>query len=152
MNLSQLKNSSRPKKKIQRVGRGYGSKRGRTSGRGQKGDGARGGYTRRYGCEGGQVPLYRKLPVRGFTRGRFKQPSHFITLEQIDQNFSNGDRVTLAILRERRLIPRRTKVVKLISFGNLTKKVEIEVHACSQAARQKLETASIPFKLLDSHV
>ncbi len=77
-NLSQLKNTSRPKKKVQRIGRGIGSKRGATSGRGGKGDSARQGYRKRFGYEGGQVPLYRKLPIRGFTRGRFVKPSKAI--------------------------------------------------------------------------
>ena len=107
INLSQLKNTSRPKKKIQRVGRGIGSKRGATSGRGTKGDGSRRGYSRRYGYEGGQVPLYRKLPVRGFTRGRFDKTVHRRSRwPSIERNFSDGETVNVETLRQKGLIPR----------------------------------------------
>jgi large subunit ribosomal protein L15 len=145
--LSQLKNTSRPKKKTQRVGRGIGSKRGATSGRGTKGDGSRRGYSRRYGYEGGQVPLYRKLPVRGFTRGRFEKPAFAITLAMIERNFSDGEIVNGESLLQKGLIPRRLPGgVKILATGNLTKKVKIEAHACSAGARQKLEERSIPFQ------
>ena len=147
--LSQLQNSSRPKKKIQRVGRGDGSKRGKTSCRGSKGDGSRGGYTRRYGYEGGQVPLYRKLPVRGFTRGRFEKASFAITLQQIEEHFVDGEVVNFFSLREKRLVPRVLPGgIKILSTGNLTKKVEIEAHRASNCAREKLEASAIPLTLL----
>ena len=145
--LSQLKNTSRPKKKIQRVGRGIGSKRGATSGRGTKGDGSRRGYSRRFGYEGGQVPLYRKLPVRGFTRGRFAKPAFAVTLATIERNFSDGETVNGVTLLQKGLIPRRLPGgVKILATGDLTKKVKIEAHAFSAAARQKLEERSIPFQ------
>lgn len=147
--LSQLKNTSRPKKKIQRVGRGIGSKRGATSGRGTKGDGSRRGYSRRYGYEGGQVPLYRKLPVRGFTRGRFKKASKAVTLADIERHFSDGEKANLETFREKGLIPRRIPGgVKVIARGDLTKKVQIEAHAYSAAARKKLEDKSISFQVI----
>ena len=149
VNLSQLKNTSRPKKKIQRVGRGIGSKRGATSGRGTKGDGSRRGYSRRFGYEGGQVPLYRKLPVRGFTRGRFEKPSIAITLATLERNFSDGESVNYETLLQKGLIPRRLPGgVKILSTGELTKKVKIEAHAYSAAARVKLEARSIPFQVI----
>ena len=93
LDLSNLKNTSRPRKKVQRIGRGIGSKRGATSGRGGKGDSARQGYKKRFGYEGGQVPLYRKLPIRGFTRGRFIKASMAIGLATIDAHFENGETV-----------------------------------------------------------
>ena len=149
VNLSQLKNSSRPKKKVQRVGRGIGSKRGATSGRGTKGDGSRRGYSRRYGYEGGQVPLYRKLPVRGFTRGRFEKPTFAITLITIERNFSEGETVNVETLLHKGLVPRRLPGgVKILATGELTKKVKIEAHAFSAAAREKLEARSIPFQIV----
>jgi len=152
-NLSQLKNTSRPKKKVQRVGRGPGSKRGRTAGRGQKGDGSRRGYDRRYGYEGGQVPLYRKLPIRGFTRGRFIKPSAEITLAQIEKAYSDGEVVNPQTLREKRLIPRVLPGgIKLLSTGALSKKVKIEVHAATEGARQKLEAAKIHLNILKANV
>jgi len=149
VNLSQLKNTSRPKKKIQRVGRGIGSKRGATSGRGTKGDGSRRGYSRRYGYEGGQVPLYRKLPVRGFTRGRFAKPVFAISFATIERNFSDGETVSVETLLHKGLIPRRLPGgVKVLATGELTKKVKIEAHGYSASAREKLEARSIPFKVI----
>lgn len=150
--LSQLKNTTRPKKKIQRVGRGDGSKRGKTSCRGSKGDGSRRGYDRRYGYEGGQVPLYRKLPVRGFTRGRFEKESFAISLDQIEKNFSDGELVSFTTLRAKGLIPRVLPAgVKILSNGVLTKKVRIEVHSVSDAAQKKLEAAAISLTLLKTN-
>lgn len=148
--LSGLKNTSRPKKKIQRVGRGIGSKRGATSGRGTKGDGSRRGYTRRYGYEGGQVPLYRKLPIRGFTRGRFEKTSVSLTLAQIDRNFSEGETANYETLRQKGLVPRILPGgFKIIATGDLTKKVTIEANAFSEAARQKLESKSISYRVIE---
>src|SRR4051812_18209549 len=97
--LSQLKNTSRPTKKVQRIGRGIGSKRGAHSGRGGKGDSHRQGYCKRYGYEGGQVPLYRKLPIRGFTRGTFVKASKAIALSTLEAYFEDGETVNMASLR-----------------------------------------------------
>lgn len=150
IDLSNLKNTSRPKKKVQRIGRGVGSKRGVTSGRGQKGDGARQGYRRRYGYEGGQVPLYRKLPVRGFTRGTFVQPSMAITFSLIEAHFQDGELVSLATLREKGIAPRRLPGgIKILATGKLTKKVNIEADAFSEAAKKILEENNISFKVVE---
>lgn len=148
--LSNLKNTSRPKKKVQRVGRGIGSKRGATSGRGGKGDSARAGYRKRFGYEGGQVPLYRKLPVRGFTRGRFAKCSVSISLADIEQYFQDGDTVNALTLREKGLIPRRVPGgVKILADGDLNKKVTIQAHAYSAAAAEKLQAKSISFSVVE---
>lgn len=147
--LSNLKNTSRPRKKVQRVGRGFGSRRGRTSGRGQKGDGARSGYKRRYGYEGGQVPLYRKVPIRGFTRGRFDTPVTAVNLEQIEAAYADGETVNAKTLREKGLAPRLTLGgVKILGRGELTRKVTLEVDALSAGAKEKLEARKIAYKLL----
>src|SRR5688572_14945271 len=107
IDLAQLHNTSRPVKKRQRVGRGVGSKRGKTSCRGGKGDSARQGYRKRFGYEGGQVPLYRKLPVRGFTRGRFVKPVQALSLATLEAHYQDGEIVSIASLREKGLITRR---------------------------------------------
>src|SRR5689334_15484685 len=106
-NLSELKDTDRPVKKVQRIGRGLGSHRGGHSGRGGKGDSHRSGYRKRFGYEGGQVPLYRKLPIRGFTRGLFLKDSAEISFACIDQYFEDGETVNAATLREKGLVPRR---------------------------------------------
>ena len=144
--LSHLKNTSRPPKKSRRIGRGIGSKRGATSGRGGKGDSHRQGYSKRYGYEGGQVPLYRKLPIRGFTRGTFVKESAAISLATIEANYQNGEKVNLETLREKGLIPRRVPGgLKILANGELTKKVKIEAHSYSEAAAQKLTDKGISF-------
>jgi large subunit ribosomal protein L15 len=145
LDLSNLKNTSRPKRKVQRIGRGIGSKRGATSGRGGKGDSARQGYRKRYGYEGGQVPLYRKLPIRGFTRGRFVKEAMALSLATLQESFQDGETVNLATLREKKLIPRRLPGgIKILANGELTKKVKIEANAYSAAAIEKLKEKKIP--------
>ncbi len=142
-NLSNLKNTSRPTKKSRRIGRGIGSKRGKTAGRGGKGDSARQGYRKRFGYEGGQVPLYRKLPIRGFTRGTFAKASMAISLSTLEKNFQDGETVNMISLREKKLIPRRLPGGIKILAGVLTKKVKIEAHAFSAAALATLEEKKI---------
>lgn len=151
LSLSVLKNTTRPKKKIQRVGRGIGSRRGKTSCRGVKGDGCRRGYTRRFGYEGGQVPLYRKLPIRGFTRGRFDKPSFAISLGKIEAAFDAGETVNYESLRERGLVPRKLPGgIKILGSGELVKKVKIEAHAFSEGAKQKLDANKIQYQVIQA--
>src|SRR3990172_831913 len=99
--LSQLTNTHRPSKQRHRVGRGMGSKCGKTCGRGNKGDKARRGYKHHFGQEGGQIPLYKKLPTRGFTNGMFKNENFAINLGMIDKLFSDGEIVSLNTLQEK---------------------------------------------------
>ncbi len=147
--LETLTNVSRPKKKIQRVGRGMGSGRGKTSCRGHKGDKSRSGYKRRYGKEGGQLPLYRKIPARGFTNGLFRSEVYSINFTMIDQYFEDGEVVSLQSLQEKGVAPRRILGgLKILSVGDLTKKVTIEAHFYSKQAVEKLQKKSIAYKVL----
>ncbi len=147
VSLSQLRDTTRPRKKVQRVGRGVGSGRGKTSCRGGKGDSARQGYKKRFGYEGGQVPLYRKLPIRGFTRGRFVKPSQAISLSLLEAYFEEGDTVNMATLREKGLIPRKLPGgIKILNKGALTKKLTIEAQAFSAAAKEQLDSQGISYK------
>ena len=149
INLATLANTHRPKKKVQRVGRGIGSKRGKTCCRGVKGDGARRGYKRRFGYEGGQLPLFRKLPVKGFTNGRFTSEVHAINLSLIDALYKDGETVNLATLREKGYGPREVGGgLKILSNGDLKKKVVIEATAFSKGAVEKLEKGKISYKIV----
>lgn len=149
MKLSELSNTHRPKKKIQRVGRGVGSKRGKTCGRGNKGDKSRRGYQNRFGQEGGQVPLYKKIPTRGFSNARFRIPMHAVNLGMVEKFFNDGDTVNIQSLQEKGLVPRRIKGgIKILSQGQITKKVSVEAHAFSAGAREKLEQAGISFNVV----
>jgi len=146
--LSNLKDTTRPPRKFRRVGRGVGSKRGKTSGRGQKGDGSRQGYCRRFGYEGGQVPLYKKLPIRGFTRGTFVKASMAISLTTLDAKFSDGETVNPTTLREKGLIARRLPGGIKILAGELTKKLKIEAHRFSSAALATIQEQKIEYTII----
>lgn len=149
INLSELENTHRPTKKGRRVGRGVGSKRGKTCGRGAKGDKARSGYKQHYGREGGQLPLYRKLPCRGFPQERFRKEVYAINLGKIEELFNEGDIVNFESLRRKGLAHRQAvNGIKILSNGELKKKVTIEAHAFSEAAKEKLEKLSIPYKIV----
>lgn len=149
LSLSTLQNTHRPERKVQRVGRGNGSKRGKTCCRGEKGDKSRSGYKRRYGREGGQLPLYRRLPCRGFTNGRFKSKVFGLNLNQIDRLFADGEKVTFETLYLKGVVTQKfTGGFKVLAHGELNKKVEIYAQAISQAAQEKLSAKGIPFSLV----
>jgi large subunit ribosomal protein L15 len=148
MELHSLSNTSRPAKRRKRVGRGMGSGLGKTCGRGHKGAGSRAGYKTRARYEGGQLPLYRKLPGRGFSNARFQKKLDAINLGAIDKLFNDGDVVNFESLRARGLINSSSNGVKILSEGELTKKVRIEANAMSKKAEEKLQQAKIEYKLI----
>lgn len=145
--LDKLKNTTRPAKTRKRVGRGMGSGLGKTSGRGEKGAGSRAGYKRRLGKEGGNMPLFMKLPIRGFSNVRFRREYDVINLEQLNEVFDDGETVSIETLKERGFISGRTHGVKLLGSGELTKKLIIRVQAMSDTAREKLTRAKIDFEV-----
>lgn len=147
MNLSQLKNTHRRERNVQRVGRGPGSNRGKTCNRGAKGDKSRSGYKRRRPQEGGQLPLFRKLPTRGFNHGRFERESFSINLALLEKRYEDGEVVNYETLRKKGLAPRVIPGgIKILGQGQLTKKVTIEAHRFSASAKEKLEKNGISFK------
>lgn len=146
--LSNLKNTQRPKKSTRRVGRGLSSGAGKTCGRGTKGQGARSGYKRRYGYEGGQFRLYMKLPIRGFSNERFRQRLDSINLKLIETMFEDGDVVNIDTLRERGYLRGQSYGIKILGEGELTKKVKIEASAFSDGAKQKLQQANIEYVIV----
>lgn len=146
--LSELKNSSRPFKKRKCVGRGIGSKKGKTCGRGEKGAGARSGYKRRFGYEGGQFRTFAKMPIRGFSNARFRKAYHTVNLEQIEMAFENGEVVNAQSLADRGFFSGVTYGVKILGDGQLKKKVTIEAAAISESAREKLQKANISFTIV----
>ncbi len=149
MQMHSLKNTSRPKKKVQRVGRGPGSGRGKTSGRGHKGDGSRSGYKTRNHYEGGGVPLYKKLPTRGFTRGRFYKEQHTLNLGQIEELYQEGEVVSLETLYAKgRIAGKKIATLRILAKGELKKKVSIEAHHFSKSAIEQLKKQSITHKVL----
>lgn len=145
--LHSLKNTSRPKKVSKRVGRGPGSGLGRTCGRGNKGDGSRSGRKERHSYEGGQFPLFRKLPERGFSNAAFKKSFFVINLGQITEWFEDGDKVNETSLRDRSFIKGRIDGIKVLGTGEIQKKVTIEADAFSATAKEKLDAAKVNYSL-----
>ncbi len=134
----------RGRKKTKRVGRGPGSGIGKTCGRGIKGAGARSGYKTRATYEGGQLRMFQKLPTRGFTRGRFAERREGINLDTIDRVYQDGETVTLQTLCDKGLIERRCTGVKILSRGDLTKKLAgFEGVTFSTAAKAKIDAANL---------
>jgi large subunit ribosomal protein L15 len=136
-NLKPAKGSTHKKK---RVGRGPGSGLGKTAGRGHKGQKSRSGYSSKIGFEGGQMPLQRRLPKRGFTN-IFKKAWLEISLAKIEENFSVGDEVTPEILHERGLIKKAKHDVVILGTGEVSKGLKISAHRFTKAAKDKIEKA-----------
>ncbi len=137
--LDQLSNATRPRKKRKTVGRGIGSGVGKTCGRGVKGAGARSGYKRRHGTEGGGVALYRRLPTRGFTNRRFQTKLDFINLSEIEKLYNDGETVSVDTLREKGFLKGPSYGVKVLGNGKLTKRLKFEVEAFSEKAKREIE-------------
>ncbi|HHU89243.1 MAG: 50S ribosomal protein L15 [Sphaerochaetaceae bacterium] len=122
------------------VGRGVGSK-GRTSGRGDKGQNSRTSGGVRPGFEGGQMPLYRRIARRGFSNYPFKEEFEVVSLDAVSKKFEDGEVVSLATLKERSLVKGVESQAKVLANGELTKKVVFEGLKISAAAVKKIEAA-----------
>lgn len=136
-NLRPAKGSTHKKK---RVGRGPGSGLGKTAGRGHKGQKSRSGYSSRPGFEGGQMPLQRRLPKRGFTN-IFKKQWVEVSLAKIESSFNAGDEVTPEILHDRGLIKKAKHDLVILGSGEISKALKISAHRFTKAAKEKIEKA-----------
>lgn len=139
MELNDLRPAAGATKSRKRVGRGPGSGTGKTAGRGHKGQKSRRGYSRRFGFEGGQMPLVRRIPKRGFTN-IFKTEYELVNLRDLERVFADGDTVTLAELARTGLV-RSGRLVKVLGDGELTKKLTVEANRFSKSARASIESA-----------
>src|SRR5256885_5633627 len=140
LSLNNLHPSPGSTHKKKRVGRGPGSGLGKTSGKGHKGQKSRSGYSSRPGFEGGQMPLQRRLPKRGFTN-IFKKQWIEISLAKIDENFKAGDEINPQILHERGLIKKAKHDLVILGNGEITKSLNISAHRFTKTAKQKIEKA-----------
>ena len=120
-----------------RRGRGHGSGNGKTAGKGHKGQKARSGAPR-IGFEGGQMPLFRRIPKRGFTDPNSKVITE-INISVLEDRYNAGDEVTLENLLEKRIIRKVNDGVKILGNGELTKKLTVKVNAFSASAKEKIE-------------
>jgi large subunit ribosomal protein L15 len=146
--LHTLKPPKGARHKMKRVGRGVGSGKGKTSGRGMKGQMARRQPTRP-GFEGGQNPIHRRVPKRGFVN-IFRVEYQAVNLALIEGQYAAGEEVSLETLRAKGLIPKRAKLIKLLGTGDIKTAVKVKVHACSETAKSKLEAAGGSVELLEA--
>ncbi|HIJ66625.1 MAG TPA: 50S ribosomal protein L15 [Candidatus Hydrogenedentes bacterium] len=140
MNLGSLKCAAGRQKARKRVGRGRGSGVGKTCGRGHKGQKARSGYSRRIGFEGGQMPLHRRLPKRGF-RHEARFPRAAVNVDALERTFDAGAEVTPEAMIQAGLVAAAKGGVKVLGRGEVTKKLTVKTHAISDSARKKIEAA-----------
>lgn len=138
MRLHNLKPRPGAKSPRKRIGRGDGSGHGKTAGRGMKGQGSRSGSSTRPGFEGGQLPLIRRLPKRGFNNAQFRTSYLPVNLSDLER-FEDGATVDAKILKEAGLANGRADGIKILGRGDLSKKLTVKAHAFSGAARKRIE-------------
>src|SRR5216684_4269928 len=145
-NLETLRPPRGSRKKKVRVGRGMGSKLGRTAGKGNKGQKSRRGYSRRRGFEGGQMPLHRRMPKRGF-HNPFGVTYSVVNLAELNV-FPAGETVTPELLRAHGFVRRATDPIKVLGDGELTTRLAIHAQAFSASAKEKITKAGGTFEVV----
>ena len=138
MKLNELKYNEGSKKDIKRLGRGSSSGTGKTSGKGHKSQNSRSGGGVRVGFEGGQLPLYRRLPKRGFSNAMFKKVYAVINVSDLNM-FEEGTEVTPELLKEMGIIKNQLAGIKVLGNGEIEKKLTVRAHKFSAIAKQKIE-------------
>ena len=140
MKLHELSPAEGSKKAVKRIGRGPASGQGKTAGKGQKGQKSRSGYSRRPGFEGGQMPLQRRLPKRGFNN-IFATEYAIVNVSDINDRFEDGATVDATSLVESGLIKKTLDGIKVLGKGEITKAVTVKVDKISETAKEKIEAA-----------
>ncbi|NCF11811.1 MAG: 50S ribosomal protein L15 [Verrucomicrobiaceae bacterium] len=141
MNLHNLKPNRGAKHRVKRLGCGESSGLGKTSGRGHKGQKSRSGGGVRPGFEGGQMPLHRRLPKRGFNNTRFQDKIAVVNVASLNERFEDGDTVNMGTLKAARLVKGTYDGVKVLGNGDLAKKLTVEGCKVSASAKEKIEKA-----------
>ena len=147
MKLDELMQNAGARKERRRVGRGMGSGLGKTSGKGEKGQKARSGVSIPATFEGGQLPLYRRLPKRGFSNAQFKIKYAVINVSDLNK-FDDGAVVTPEILHEAGLLKNQLDGVKVLGNGTLEKKLTIKAHKFSKEAVNKIEKSGSTLEVI----
>ncbi len=140
MNLNDIHRGIQKYKTRKRVGRGKGSGLGKTSGRGHKGQGQRAGWTALPTFEGGQMPLVRRVPKRGFNN-RWAQDVAIVNLANLEEAFAAGEEVTPETLHAKKIVRGQFDVLKVLGDGTLTKALKISAHRFSRSALEKIQQA-----------
>jgi large subunit ribosomal protein L15 len=149
MMLSEVTAQAGRHKRRKRVGRGESSGTGKTAGRGHKGCQSRSGGGVHPLSEGGQMPLFRRLPKRGFSNYNFRNEFEVVNVAELERCFGDGDTVDPDVLRKLRLIQATTPRVKILAKGALAKKLTVEAHAFSAGAVKAIENAGGTVKLIE---
>ena len=140
MKLHELSPAAGSTKERKRIGRGAGSGQGKTAGKGHKGQKARAGRGMRPGFEGGQMPLQRRIPKRGFNN-IFRTEMAIVNVAALEANYDAGAVVTLDSLIEKGLVKKVLDGVKVLGYGEITKALTVQANAISESAKQKIEAA-----------
>ncbi len=141
MRLHELAPAPGSRRRKKRVGCGESSGHGKTSGRGHKGQKARAGAAIRNGFEGGQMPLYRRIPGKGFSNARFRRAVAVVNVASLEERFEAGAEVNAGTLAAAGLANGRFDAVKILGNGDLTKALKVSVDAVSASAKEKIEKA-----------
>ncbi len=148
MNIHELSPAPNSTKKARRVGRGIGSGLGKTSGRGQKGQNSRSGGGVRIGFEGGQIPLIRRLPRRGFNNYEFRKQYTIVNVCDLDK-LEDGTVVDIALLKDKGIVSKIEKFgLKILGNGELTKKLTVKAAVFTKTAQEKIEKAGGKIEVL----
>jgi len=147
MDLSDLKPSERSKKNKKRVGRGHGTGQGTQAGRGHKGAQSRSGYKFKRGFEGGQMPLHRRVPKRGF-HNPFRTEYAVVNLDTLGELFEADTVITPELLRERGIIRSSRQPIKVLARGDFAKKLTVRAHKFSGKAAEKIAAAGGAIEVL----
>jgi len=137
VSLHNLKPARGSVRKRKRVGRGPGSGTGKTAGRGEKGQKSRSGYSRKIGFEGGQMPLHRRVPKRGFTNALFRKKFAAVNIGRLEV-FEEGTIVTPEVLVKRGIVKQVRDGVKILGKGELTKTLTVHAHRFSEKAKERI--------------
>ena len=140
MELHNLTNTPGARSRRKRVGRGCGSGMGKTSTRGHKGQAARKGHKQKLGFEGGQMPLVRRLPKRGFNNAAFNAKALGVNLSDLEKKFESGAEITAETLAKAGFSDNKRPKIKILGTGEVTKKFTVKV-PCSESAKAKIEAA-----------
>ncbi len=140
MKINELKPAEGSKKKPKRIGRGPGSGHGKTSTKGHKGQKARSGGAKGAGFEGGQMPLQRRLPKRGFSNAPFKKEYAVVNIDDLNKIADEVDVITPDILLEKGIVKKLKDGLKILGNGDINKSIIVKTHAISKSARQKIES------------
>ena len=149
MKLNELRPAKGAVRNRRRRGQGPGSGLGKTGGRGSKGQRSRSGFSMRAGFEGGQMPIHRRLPKRGFWNP-FRKSFSIVNIDRLGEMFDSGQEVTLDLIRERGLLKPNTVGIKVLGDGDIDKALVVHAHKVSAKAKEKIEAAGGRVELIEA--